>query len=434
MNEFKWELFLDAISKNQIIPVIGNDLILVRKNNKIIPFYDYLTQQVSLQFKSDSGSLNFREFVLENREQQYFSNTIKNVFNDILEENILVTEHLCKLARISGFSFYISTTFDRVFEEILQNEQCRPNKKLHVIDYSYPVRKTIDLSELNEDINKIIVFKILGSLETKTCAITDEEILEYIFSVKQENPVSNILEDNIEGKNLLFLGCDFPNWLLRFFIRILTNERFVMSQTEKIIADNYAHKDAKLSLFLKHFRTQIIDLSRDKFNNPIKFINDLYDKWIIHCKENIPKKFQGTVFLSFSHKDVELVRPIKDELKANGIDVWYDEEELSSGDNYDRIIKENIRNCHLFIPFISKASISNPDNYAYRVEWDLAISRRKVRENDYDMNSFIHPVIIDVTRASDDRIPSVIRKLTIQKLNLKTLIETVKNELTLIIE
>lgn len=434
MDLFDDNIFLESVRKNEVIPVIGSDLILVEFDHKIIPLYSYLTQKLGSKLKIDPKSLNFREFVLEYKEHtSLFDRAIRTVFQEILNENILITDHLSKLARITGFSFYISTTFDRIFESVLEKERGNKNQNIRILDYSFPLKAMGAEANPNEGNQELNVIKILGSLQSDMCAITDVEILEYIFSLKnEESMIRNMLFDQIKGKILLFLGCDFSNWLLRFFVRILANEPFVMCKTDKIIADNYAHKDPKISMFFSHFKTQIISFSDEEYKNPVVFINDFYGKWTEYYKNSIPKRYQGLVFLSYSHQDKEKIIPVRNEMLANGIDVWFDENKLESGDNYKQKINDQIRNCNLFIPFISQSSVLDPSSYAYSVEWDLAIARRKVRESDNDFNSFIHPVIIDDTLVTDEKIPLAFRQLTIQNLNINRLIERIKDQLNLI--
>ncbi len=433
METFKWNLFLRLVRENKIIPIIGSDLILVQKDNKIIPFYNYLTQKLGEKLEIDPGLLNFREFILEHKNEDFLSEAIEMSYQEIIDEGVLFDDHLKKLARISGFIFYISTTLDKIFESFLRKERGTEDQKIQVVHYSYP-NKAISEKDLPKKGHKPTVFNILGTMEVKVCAITDEEILEYVFSLKNESPLRDFLFNEIEGKNLLFLGCDFPDWLHRFFIRILTNEPFIISEikTEKIIADNYSHKDTKLSLFLKRFRTQIIDLSNEEYQNPIVFINEFYEKWKESDRELIPKRYEGTVFLSFNSKNRKEIIPIRDELIAQGIDPWYDESDLHAGDNYEMIIRDKIAQCALFIPFIAEASISDPKSFAYSIEWDMAIARRKLREYDKVKESFILPVIIDDTQVTDDRIPVAFRQVTIDKMDKNILINHIKNKLNLV--
>src|SRR6516165_1186076 len=64
------------------------------------------------------------------------------------------------------------------------------------------------------------------------------------------------------------------------------------------------------------------------------------------------------VFLSYASQDADAARRICDALRAEGIEVWFDQSELRGGDAWDRKIREQIRDCALFIPVISTNTAS----------------------------------------------------------------------------
>src|SRR5689334_2913442 len=80
------------------------------------------------------------------------------------------------------------------------------------------------------------------------------------------------------------------------------------------------------------------------------------------------------VFLSYASEDVEAARRICEALRAAGIDVWFDQSELRGGEEWDRKIRKEIRDCALFIPLISANTHTRIEGY-FRLEWKLAIDR-----------------------------------------------------------
>ena len=56
------------------------------------------------------------------------------------------------------------------------------------------------------------------------------------------------------------------------------------------------------------------------------------------------------VFLSYASQDADATRRICDALRAEGIEVWFDQSELRGGDAWARQIRQQIRLCALFIP------------------------------------------------------------------------------------
>ena len=66
------------------------------------------------------------------------------------------------------------------------------------------------------------------------------------------------------------------------------------------------------------------------------------------------------VFISHAHQDKKFVNKLAEELKANNIDVWFDEFELKPGDNIIQMIENGIKECDYVIAVFSK-SYSNSD-------------------------------------------------------------------------
>jgi TolB-like protein/Tfp pilus assembly protein PilF len=98
-------------------------------------------------------------------------------------------------------------------------------------------------------------------------------------------------------------------------------------------------------------------------------------------------------------------RRICEELRAAGIEVWFDKSELRGGDAWDRQIRKQIHDCVLFIPIISATTQGRREGY-FRREWRLAVDRT------HDMServAFLVPVVIDETREAEADVPESFR-------------------------
>ena len=82
-----------------------------------------------------------------------------------------------------------------------------------------------------------------------------------------------------------------------------------------------------------------------------------------------------------------------DALRAAGIEVWFDQSELRGGDAWDQKIRQQIRECALFVPIISANTQSRLEGY-FRREWRLAVDRT---HDMADGKPFLVPVAIDDT-------------------------------------
>src|SRR5580693_612754 len=67
------------------------------------------------------------------------------------------------------------------------------------------------------------------------------------------------------------------------------------------------------------------------------------------------------IFLSYGHdSNEELVRRIKADLENRGHDVWFDKNEIKSGDDWRRSITDGILKSNRVLSFLSKHSTRDP--------------------------------------------------------------------------
>src|SRR6187455_3010529 len=99
----------------------------------------------------------------------------------------------------------------------------------------------------------------------------------------------------------------------------------------------------------------------------------------------------GAVFLSYASQDAPAAERICEVLRAAGIEVWLDKNELRGGDAWDAQIKKRIHECALFVPLISAHTNARSEGY-FRREWKQATRRLQDIADDV---AFLVPVVID---------------------------------------
>jgi tetratricopeptide (TPR) repeat protein len=107
------------------------------------------------------------------------------------------------------------------------------------------------------------------------------------------------------------------------------------------------------------------------------------------------------VFLSYASQDAEAVKRIAESLRAAGIEVWFDQNELVGGDAWDAKIRKQIKECALFVPIVSANTQARTEGY-FRLEWRLADQRTHLMAKS---RAFLLPVVIDATRESEAQVP-----------------------------
>src|SRR6185503_15952354 len=113
------------------------------------------------------------------------------------------------------------------------------------------------------------------------------------------------------------------------------------------------------------------------------------------------------IFLSYASQDSETARRIADALRAAGLDVWFDQNELRGGDAWDASIRKKIKDCALFVPIISTNTDARSEGY-FRLEWKLAVDRSHLMADDH---AFLLPVVVDRTADATARVPDKFREV-----------------------
>ena len=112
------------------------------------------------------------------------------------------------------------------------------------------------------------------------------------------------------------------------------------------------------------------------------------------------------VFLSYASQDATAAQGIAAALRTAGMEVWFDQNELRGGDAWDAHIRQQIRECALFVPVVSASTQARAEGY-FRLEWKLAVDRSHLMADDAP---FLLPVVIDDTPEAAARVPDRFRE------------------------
>ena len=107
------------------------------------------------------------------------------------------------------------------------------------------------------------------------------------------------------------------------------------------------------------------------------------------------------VFLSHASQDSDAARRIAQALRADGIEVWFDESELRGGEEWDASIRRQIGECSLFVAIISEHTQARREGY-FRLEWRLSDERTHLMA---EGTPFVLPVIVDAIKERDALVP-----------------------------
>jgi hypothetical protein len=178
-----------------------------------------------------------------------------------------------------------------------------------------------------------------------------------------------------------------------------------------------ANDSAGLTIFLKHFssQTRVVGMTASLF------VSELARRWRLKHPDDEPQSVappaeasrptvsRGAIFISYASENREAAALIARVLSAHKLDVWFDRDRLLAGDDWNGKIRQTVERCSLFVPVISRESISDGNfrRYFWR-EWNDA---NEIAHGMAAGETFIVPVVIDDTRMDRaDVLPACFRR------------------------
>ncbi len=422
LDEDAWEDLLNFIEERRVIPILGPELLTVETEGGPRLLYDWIAEKLAAKLNVDTAQLP-QPYTLNDvvcwflssrgrREEAY--TRLRSILR---EANFAPPLALRRLAQITDFDLFVTTTFDPLLEQAINAERFGGAQSTEVI--AYAPNRVADLTTERDQFQRPVIYHLLGRLSASpTYVISDEDTLEFICALQSEHLTPEKLFHELEHSHLLFIGSSFTNWLARLFLRMAKRRRLSDPRdVGEVLADNHSGKDGRLMAFLQQVsvRTRI-------YSGAENFVNELHRRWLARSKPGeviplraAPQRFlppehempDHAVFISYAREDLPAVQKIKAGFDAAGIKTWFDLDRLEGGDDYDRKIQRNIARCSYFIPVVSATTQRRLEGY-FRREWSYAIDRVR---NMADGALFILPVSIDGTTAAEALVPDKFKAL-----------------------
>jgi hypothetical protein len=428
LDDDAWDDLLNFIEEKRVIPIIGPELLKVETEAGPRLLYDWIAEKLAARLGVDVRQLP-EHYTLNDvvcwflsargrREEAY--TRLRSILR---EANFTPPIALRRLAQITDFDLFVTTTFDPLLEQAINNERFQGAQSTEVI--AYAPNRVADLSVERDQSQRPVVYHLLGRLSASpTYVISDEDTLEFICALQSEHLTPEKLFHELEHNHLLLIGSNFSNWLARLFLRMAKRHRLSDPRdVGEVLADSSTCKDNRLMSFLQQVsvRTRIYTGAED-------FVDELHRRWvarrrpadIIPLNGSSPQRFlpperempDNAIFISYAREDLPAVQRIKSALDAAGIRTWFDLERLESGDDYDRKIQRNITRCSYFIPIVSATTERRLEGY-FRREWSYAVDRAR---NIAEGALYILPVCIDGTNEGNAHVPDKFKSVHFTRL------------------
>ncbi len=403
------------IKNRELVPVVGPELLVVEWEGRERRLYDVIADHLIDKLRIDRAALKIRptlsevaaEYLVRQPRGRGKLNLAIQRFLD--ETSFEVPTPLRRLAEITDFSLFVSTTFDGLLEHALN--EVRYGGEDRTIRGAYAIRTQAD--DMPDDIPELHasseahVYRLFGRISKhEDQVILDRDALEFFSRLHEPRQRPQNLFDLLRDQQLLILGCNYPDWLTRFFVRLLWGAPAENRTGGDWVADRETRAQSGLTAFLRSGEIEYL-----RSGDSVDLVRRLHEAWRAatptEARTEKPKVPQGCVFLSFSSADRRHVARLRDQLKSNGLTVWFDEERILYGQDYASVIAAGIEKAQWFVPCISKNTADQEDRY-FPVEWEIAVKQvERIGINN------ICPVILDSSSPHDLVIPPAFKRVRI---------------------
>lgn len=370
----KWEMLIDQIVQGNVIPVIGDDILMEEDLRKRI--IDRLSNLNGIT----SNPTTFSELVYDekfkNRDNIYF---LLSRFCTDNADKLKPSKLLERLLRIRYFPFVITTSFFPVVENAMKEIWVGRKVKTMVFSNNPATTRERDEGDIgNEgDLSFPTVYYMFG----KACdsahryVVTDTDMLAFCSAWLSSESRPPVLSSVLKDKYLLVIGNSYPDWLFRFIwysMNLTDNTRDPFSRMQGMMVNE------KLDDSLIQFLNRIDTFTQKDPKHVVDTIEaKLKQKSQETEKQRFDKPAKGCdVFISYSRSDSIVAEALYNALKDRGLNVWYDKAKLKIGSDWLEQIEQSIETARLFVPILSNNIEKERQVFhVYRQEWNIADKR-----------------------------------------------------------
>ena len=406
MNEQRWKRLLDKIHEGNVVPILGSRL-LVSANGQT-SFQTEVAQRLLSNhgMEGEGGDLSLFREVSEVVAKLKQTVPLPDLYDEVSEAIYGVTQDagfavpppIVQLAQIADFRLFVTLTPDDLLARTLKT-RCAVNEVIH--SPNLPTSEVKDLArdwkERQGEVNLLYTFGKASM--APTFAIHDEDVLEYAHNlIADGRKILSVFLGELQQRSLLLIGCNFPEWLSRFFLRATSQKRLSEHARRSWLIEQLRPEES-FTCFLSSYSTNTEVLSDLP---PAEFVAELHRRWMheqgaaeqqpLHPANESPSP-KAMFFISYSRQtDRARAETLYQALRSLGVaegEIWFDRNSIEPGQDFQRRIIDGINGCRYMLPLLSQSADSRQEAFVF-TEWGRAEQRRE-RMN----REFILPIIVD---------------------------------------
>lgn len=414
MNEAAWKRLLRQIRDGYVVPVIGPQLLVSADG---VTLQSRIAARLLAMHGEDGGDgegpagARFGELheAVSRLKSRVGLQDLYCDINDAIAEvcaqdsagaGAALPPALRQLAAITDFRLLVTLNPDDLLARALR-QRCAVAEFVHAPRWGseHWADLPADWAARSGEVQLLYLFGKASSLPT--FAIHDEDLLEFSHNlIAGGSQVPQRFIDELRRKGLLLIGCHFPDWLTRFFLRLTNSDRLSKKDTRAWLVEEPA-VDANLVRFLTGYAKDIEVLDD---TSPLAFVDELHTRWqreqaasaVVVAAAGPPPPPRGALFfISYSRRsDLPRAEALVGTLRQLGVaeqEVWFDRQAIEPGQDYRQRILDGINGCRHFLPLLSSAAIDREEAFVFS-EWRAANRRRQMMNRP----NFVVPLVVDI--------------------------------------
>ncbi len=286
VNDEFWEDLLSHIRDRVLVPVVGPDLTVVNVGDAEQTFTTLIGQRLAEKYHLavSPGMTTTGEAVaacLRERGQDEVERLYRVINDLIVEFDPAPGDALRNLAAIDDLRLFVSTTPDRVLAKAVNEVRFQGRPATRELAFS-PNQSTSEQSRNAQPAatTDTVVLNLFGrAASTPQYAIHDEDRLEWLHALLSDTAsLPDWLAYPLKHQPMLFIGCEIPDWLGRFFVRMSSNTRLSLERNHQFFfAGCSSSREPSLSNFFATYcrKTLVQQLEME----PAAFVAELRARW-----------------------------------------------------------------------------------------------------------------------------------------------------------
>jgi len=407
-----WDLILGYIEDKRLLPVVGPELTVVRNGNVRQTFTSLIGQRLASKYDlSTSSEMRTMQEAVAAILQKHGRDQVGPLYNQINRIIKEVDQEPCDalldLAAIDDLRLFVSTTPDRLLAKALNEVRFRGRELTRELSFSlsWATSGQAQQFELSTAPADTVVLNLFGrATSTPEYAIHEEDRLEWLHALLPDAArLPEWLAYELRHRPMLFIGCEIPDWIGRFLLRLSSTERLSDEHKQFFFVGSSNTQERSLSDFFETYcrrpMVQHLEMEPTAFVSALRARCAKHDvatpqtaqPWIPDGSRSSHGSATPSIFISYMREDLEAARRLESAITRLGGNAWLDTQRLEVGDDWEKEILTAIgETVRLFVPVISANTEREHRGYVFR-EW------REALEQQLRVSSgrFIMPVIVD---------------------------------------